>query len=273
MAIETGNSYIGAAIARGNQNITQSSERLVSGLRINSAADDAAGTAIVNRLQSQESEYSQATRNAGDGISLAQTAAADLTAVTKNLQRIRELAIQASSGLLQDADRSALNTEAQQLRLEVARITGSSDFNGVPLLNNSNPVNLVLGSGLANQITLETPNLEQVLKDEQFGTIDFSSAKNAQGALSIVDRVQARVNEFGSQLGATVNTLESSINQLGNAGVAAAESRSRISDTDFAKETSALAKEKVRQDVAVALQAQANNQRGDLTLRLLSQQV
>ncbi len=271
MANEISGSFISAGLSRANQQVEQASQRLSSGLRINTAADDAAGAAIVNRLTSQESEYSQGIRNASDGISQAQTASGNLTAVTENLQRLRELALQASNGVLQASDRSALNAEAQQLRLEVARIIGSSEFNGRPLLNNSNPVNLVLGSGLANQVTIETPDLEQVLSDESFSSIDFSTPEGARSALSAIDTIQQQVDDFGSQLGATVNTLESSINQLGVNVVNTAESRSRIGDADFAKETSELARAEIQRDVGIAVQAQANNQRGEYTLRLLSQ--
>lgn len=251
--------------------IQQSSERIASGRRINNAEDDAAGLAIANRLSSQINEFSQSVRNGNDGISYLQTADGALSSITENLQRIRELALQASNGTLNSNDRKALNAEAQQLKDEITRTVETTEFNGQPLLNNSDEVGIQLGAESEDRISLGIDNFAQVLEDAGLEDLDLTSASGAADALSIVDDIQTNVDSTLSTIGAQSNRIDSSINSLLNREENAAASRSRIEDADIAKEASELTANTIRRDISIALQAQANSRSGNV-LRLLGSQ-
>lgn len=251
-----------------NAGIEKASERIASGSRINSAADDASGLAISNRLSSQISEFSQGIRNANDGVSYLQTAEAGLSSITDNLQRLRELSLQAANGTLNPTDRQFLDKEAQQIKAEVTRIVEESRFNGKELFTNTDKIAIQVGSGDSDSIDVGTDNFQDILGSLQFDTIDLNSADGANAALSIVDQLQAGVDNSSANIGAQINRLDSSVNSLYNSQEKAVESRSRIQDADLAKEISELTANTLKQDIAIALQVKSNNN-ADNVLRLL----
>jgi len=258
-----------SSINRAQNNIDRSSERISSGLRINSAADDAAGLAISNRLSAQGSEFSQSIRNASDGISLAQTALGALSSVTENIQRLRELSLQAANGILNESDRKALNAEAGQLKAEISRVFESSEFNGVPLFSNDAEVNIQVGSGKEDAIAIQKTNLVEQLESINFASLNLSSAQGAQSALGTLDQLQEGLGAATTQFGASINRFTSTIDQLGSSLENSESARSRIQDADFAREASELASSRILLDVGIALQAQANQDRASV-LNLLS---
>ncbi len=258
-----------SAINQAQQASATSAQRLGSGLRINSAADDAAGLAISNRFNSQILGTNQAIRNSNDGISLIQTADGSLGSITENLQRFRELAIQAGNGTLNDSDRASLNAEALQLKEEINRIIDTSSFNKVPLFNQANGIDLQVGDSSGDTVTIETQNLQQQLQSFGFDDLDLSSAEAAQNAISVLDKSQETVNANASTLGALNNRLDNTIAELQSRNVNSEASRSRIQDTDFARESSEKARNDILLEAGLALQLQANI-RSELVLRLLS---
>ena len=255
-------------INRANQGLVQSAERIASGSRINSASDDAAGLVISERLSRQIDGFNQSIRNANDGVSYLQTADASLSGISDGVQRLRELSLQAANGTLNDRDRSALNDEAQQIKSEIQRNVESSQFNGRQLLaNNEEPLRLQVGPEAEDQLELRLDDVSAFL--EEFNQIDLSSRQSAQNAIGVLDEVQDNVVQVRSDIGAGLNRLDSTINNLAQSELSAQQSRSRISDADIAKEVSELTVNQIKRDASIAIQVQANK-RGNSLLNLLS---
>jgi flagellin len=264
------NSYgVNPTIGASQRGLDQALERLSSGQRINSAADDAAGLAISTGLRSDIQGFSQASRNASDGISLAQTAEGALGSINDSLQRIRELGVQASNGTLNDSDRQAINAEVQQLKDEINRVAESSNFNGISLLSDNNNINLQVGPDGDDTIAAETTNFVEQLQNSGFNDIDFSTQAGAQAALETIDGVQEDVSASRSEFGALINRLDSVTDQLDSSRINSEAANSRIADADFAKEVA----DKTRNEIllSASIIAQTNqNQRGEYVLQLLS---
>jgi flagellin len=239
-------------------------ERLSTGKRINSAKDDAAGSAIAASLTSQIKGQSQAIRNANDGISLAQTADGALSEVTNILQRIRELSVQSASGTYSDDDRTNLQTEVTELQGQLSDITDNTNFNNVTLFGTSDvTVSIQTGSGSADKVDLTITGLD--LSD--VGDIDISAADDATDALDTLDDALKAVNTTRSSIGAGESRLESVVNNLTNNVANLTDARSRIEDVDFSTETTNLAKAQILSQASTALLAQANqSQQGVLSL-------
>ncbi|MCJ8321028.1 MAG: flagellin FliC [Colwellia sp.] len=238
-------------------NLSTSYERLSSGKRINSAKDDAAGLQISSRLTSQINGLNQASRNANDGISLAQTAEGALDEYTNTIQRMRTLAVQASNGSNTDADRTALNNEFGELELELQRIASQTSFGGVTLLDGAYNENFQVGAdaGQLIAVTIST----------NFGTVvgtagSLTSFATAQTAISDLDSALATVTAARANLGAKQNRFSSVIRSNDNTAQNVSASRSRIEDTDYAKESAILAKNSVLQQASSSMLAQANQQ-------------
>jgi flagellin len=240
--------------------------RLSSGLRIATAADDAAGLGISERMRSQIRSLGQAGRNAQDGISLAQTAEGALNEVSNNLIRMRELAIQAANGTLSTADRSVINTEFQALDDEINRIAGDTQFNGVNLLNASGNVAIQVGLDTGETINVGTQNVTST--GLAIGSLDTTSTANASTALAALDTAINSVATSRGNLGSAVNRLGSTYRSIQNTreGLSAAESR--IRDVDVAMETADLTRNSILQQASVSILAQANQQ-PQLALSLL----
>lgn len=257
-----------SSINQASSNIQQASERIASGSKINSAKDDAAGLAISNRLNSQIGEFSQAARNANDGISYLQVAEGGLSSITQNIDRIRELSLQASNGTLNASDRRALNAEAQQLKDEIIRTVETTTFNGQNILTSGETVKIQTGGGKEDSVNLDVDNFASVLENLNFSDLDISSNSGTQSTLDTLDSLQSSIDQTSAEIGASVNRLDSSIATLFNQQISASESRSRINDSDYAKEASDLAANNIREQAGIAIQAQAN-QSGRGVLRLL----
>jgi len=256
------NTNIASLNAQRNLNTSQSAlqtslQRLSSGMRINSAKDDAAGMAIATRMTSQINGDTQAARNANDAISLAQTAEGALAQVTNNLQRIRDLAVQSSNATNSSSDRAALNTEVQDLITEIGRVTNGTAFNGVKLLDGTfSGQKFQVGSGTSANDTI-TVGINAMTGVITTGT-DVSSAATASTAIGTVDTALATVNGARAALGAMQNRFTSVVSSLQTSAENLSASRSRIQDADFAAETAALTRSQILQQAGTAMLAQAN---------------
>lgn len=252
-----------------NSNTNTQFNRIGSGQRINSAADDAAGLAISNRMAAQLGGLNTSARNAGDGISLVQVEAGALSSINENMQRIRELSIQAANGSLNRSDREALQKEADQLLQETQSTLETSNFNGVKLLSDDSELQFQVGPNVSDTISIEGKNIQEKLDGEGLFDIDLSTQASASSALSTLDASLNIVSERASELGAVANRFESTIDNLQETAINTAEAKSRISDADIAKEATDLTANQIKDQAQIAIQAQANGNRG-LVLQLLA---
>lgn len=253
-----------SALQQASSAVAASSERVASGSRINRASDDAAGAAISNRLSAQISGFSQSIRNANDGVSMLQTANAGLSSLSDGIQRIRELALQSANGTLSAADRKIINTEAQQIKEELSRTVESSQFNKQPLLKGGDAVSLQVGSEQGGRMDIALGNMEQALLDAGLNELDLSTAAGASSALDSLDQMQDQVNSSLGDVGAGLNRLSSTIETLSASEVSAQAARSRIQDADMAKEISELTANRIKEEIALAMQAKANANKGQV---------
>ncbi|QFI36571.1 flagellin FliC [Moritella marina ATCC 15381] len=236
-------------------------ERLSSGKRVNSAADDAAGLQIGSRLESQVNGLNQASRNANDGISLAQTAEGALDETTNMLQRMRVLSIQSANGSNSDADRVALDKEFGQLQEELNRVADDTTFGGMDLLNATFDQDFQIGPD-ANQIinVKITTNTNAAGLGVGSTMANLLSAGTAQAAIINIDSAIAKVTDIRADLGAKQNRFSSTIRNLSNISENVSASKSRIMDADFAAESAKLAQNQVSQQAASTMLSQANQQ-------------
>lgn len=235
-------------------------ERLSSGLRINNAKDDAAGQAIANRMTAQVKGMTQAARNANDGISLAQTAEGNLNEINNNLQRIRELAVQAANASNNDDDRASIQVEVDQRIAEIARIAESAEFNGTSLLNGDASGGLVFQVGANNtandQITITSGAL--IDATGLASGVNVSTASGAQAAIDTIDADMKTIDDARGNLGAIQNRFQSTINNLNNTINNLSAARSRIEDADYAVEVSNMTRAQILQQAGTSVLAQAN---------------
>jgi len=251
---------------KANAALSKSIERLSTGKRINSAGDDAAGLAIATSFTSQIRGQNQAIRNANDGIALAQTADGALSETANILQRIRELAVQASSGTYSSDDRDNLQTEVTELTSQLTDIQNNTKFNGVTLFGSADTtISIQTGSGSSDQVDLTITGLD--LSAVTSADISGTDGSNAQGVLDDVDDALKAVNTTRASLGAGQSRLTSVVNNLTNSVANLTDARSRIEDVDFSTETTELAKQQILSQASQALIAQANqSQQGVLQL-------
>lgn len=257
-----------SGLNRSVNDIARASERIASGLRINSAADDAAGSAISERINAQLRGFDTASRNTSDGISLAQTALGDLSNITESIQRLRELSIQAANGTLSQSDRDAINAESSQIKQEVTRVVESSNFNGVPTLTRDSSINIQTGPNAGDQVSVETINFSDALESTGFNDINLASGSAATDSIAVLDQMLNEISSASVNFGASINRFESTLNNLGESSVNAAASQSRIRDADMAREISKLSSAMVMQEANIALKVQANAQAA-MILKLL----
>jgi flagellin len=238
-----------------NKMLGTAMERLSTGRRINGAADDAAGLAVANSMTSDIRAMSQGIRNANDGISLAQTAEGALDEVTNMLQRVRELAVQSQNGTLTDADRAFLNDEVTELSAQMDDILTNTRFNGVDLFGAAD-VEFNIQIDATRSVTLTSTALDPA----DFAAADFAvdTAANAVTTITNVDAQIDAVNTTRSSLGAGQNRLEAAISSLSTTTTNLSDARSRIMDTDYSAETTALAKAQILGQASTAMLAQAN---------------
>ena len=257
------------ALVRNNRALSTSMEQLSTGKRINSAADDAAGLAISNKMTAQIRGLNQAVRNANDGISLMQTAEGATTEITNMLQRMRELAVQASNDTYTSSDRTALNAEVTQLKSEITRIADNTEWNGMRLftaksagsaggIGTSGLVTLQVGGDgtSSDQISVQLHDLDSTMLG--VSGITLSTASGATSALATLDAAISTIDDDRATFGATINRLTYAVDNLTNVAQNTSASRSRILDTDYAKASSELARTQIIQQAATAILAQAN---------------
>ena len=242
-------------------------ERISSGKQVNSAADNAAGLAIIERFAAQIDGFGQAIRNTSDGISFAQVAESSLSSISDDLQRIRELSIQSANGSLSDTDRSNLQSEVGQLQDEISRRLEQSNFNGVNLFTNDAEISFQVGANANETIELTTEDLTAQFDD--IAAIDISTQAGAQNALADIDSALQTLSDQRVDFGAVANRFESTIDNLQNNRINTADARSRIEDADIAREISESIAGGIQQQAGIAAQAQANTS-AELVLRLLA---
>ena len=299
---------IANSLAQNQQMMSKTLERLSSGLRINSASDDPAGLAISSKLTSQIRGLDQAAKNANDAISMVQTADGAMIEMTNMLQRMRELTVQAATGTNTSSELTVLNTEFESLEAEIHSISTNTQWNGTNILDGSlGQVNFHVGAN-ANQTVSITfadlntdfgtteasqagssstasgaldifTNLARTTADDDSNSgndtdevIDLAAqviTGNSQSTtLGYIDTAITRVNSHRATLGAMVNRLEFAVDNLNNISTNTSISRSRIMDTNYAEETSKLARTQIIQQAAIAVLAQAN-QHQKMVLSLL----
>jgi flagellin len=246
-------------------------QRLSTGFRINKASDDAAGLGISENLNALIRSLGAAERNTNNAISLASVADGGLDQVSQITTRMRELAVQAADGGLNETDRGYIDTEYQQLREELDRVSGSTTFNDKQLIGGpAQTIDFQVGegSGPSNQISVNVGGIDSTTLGLDTTGVGGPDGASAKAAIDAIDAAQAQINERRSELGAASNRLESAAQNSRNRQVGLVEANSRIRDADFAEETSKLAGNKVLQRVRIAIRSQANQQ-GALALTLL----
>ena len=278
----------GRHLGKATHALDTSYKRLSSGLRINSAKDDAAGLQISNRLTAQINGLNQGNRNANDGIALAQTAEGALDEVTNMLQRIRTLALQSANGTNTTTDRTSLQSEVTQLSSEIARIACKTTFagnsilagKGKGLLDSNGKLSLQVGANANDTVTVNLSVAFLLSKMQEVSSVstkglstdkksfDVSTVCKAQNVLEGIDSYISFVDKKRGELGAVQNRLESTIANQSNIAENESDARSRIRDTDYAEEAANLSQQTIVQQAASSMLTQANS-RPQIALSLL----
>lgn len=237
-------------------------ERLSSGLRINSAKDDAAGQAISNRFTSNIKGLTQAARNANDGISMAQTAEGALNEINTNLQRVRELTVQAKNGTNSDSDLTSLQDEVTARVAEINRIASQTSFNGTNLLTgtagDAGKVSIQVGADDGQTITLDLSGAKADATTLGVNALDLTSMADDDTSLETIDAAISKVDKARSGLGAVQNRFDSTINNLNNTVTNLSAAQSRIQDADYATEVSNMSRAQILQQAGTSVLSQAN---------------
>jgi len=259
-------------LAKTSRGLSSTFENISSGLRINNAADDAAGLAVAENLDAEQRSLRQAHRNTNDGISVIQTAEGATNEVGDMLKRMRELAVQSSSETLADSERAYIQDEFTQLTEEVDRIADVTEFNGQSLANVSGGGTMNVQVGIHNStddriaITLGDLSADTLKVDSS--NMKLSTSASAQEAITAIDTAIDSVNKHRSNYGAVQNRLESALNNLETYTENVATAESRIRDADFAHETAEMSKFQIMQQAGTAILGQANGL-GQGALRLI----
>ncbi|WP_174286049.1 flagellin [Sphingomonas bacterium] len=245
------------ASTNANMMLSTSIERLSTGKRINSAKDDAAGLAISTSMQSQITGMNQGIRNANDGISLAQTAEGALDEVTNNLQRMRELAVQAGNGTYSSSDLANIKTEQDALAQQITNIATNTQFNGLALFDGSHAtVKIQAGANAADAVTMSMG--ASLTADATITPVVASGASVTGATLAQYDTAISTISTRRAGLGAAQNQLQSAVNNLTSDSTNLSAAQSTIQDTDFSAESTALAKAQILTQASTAMLAQAN---------------
>ncbi|MAE73425.1 MAG: flagellin FliC [Bdellovibrionaceae bacterium] len=251
-----------STLSKSQSNMQKSFAQLSSGSRITKAADDAAGLSISETLNSQIRGFTQAKRNAGDGISLVQVAEGGLQEVSNILTRLRELGVQAASDTIGDDERGFINKEVQQLKNEVQRIAESTRFGKTRLLDGS-------GESFEFQVGIDNDDFQDRIGFDAGGqnvtldalgidSFDYSDRDSARESLEVLEQAQTNVNGQRATLGAIQNRLQSTINNLDVSVENFSSANSRIRDTDIAESTAELSRNQILQNASVSVLSQAN---------------
>ena len=272
-------------LSRSTRQIDTSYQRLASGMRINSAKDDAAGLQISNRMTSQINGLTQGNRNANDGISMCQVTEGALDEVTNMLQRIRTLAIQSANGTNSSAERIAINEEVQQLATEIKRIGTDTSFGGTLKVLGPNAGSTVfqVGSNAYETISLTMKSMSKLVtltanvavnatvslvSGFTLSKVTVTSADDSQKTIAFMSEVIRQVDSYRAELGAVQNRMESTISNQENVIENVNDARSRIRDVDYAVETANMTQQSIIQQASTTILAQAN-QKTQIAMNLL----
>ncbi|CAD7783861.1 MAG: Flagellin [Candidatus Methanoperedenaceae archaeon GB37] len=241
--------------------LAKSTQRLSSGLRINSAADDAAGLAVREQMRADIAVLRQGIRNANDGISMIQTADGALSVIDEKLIRMKELAEQAATGTYTNAQRAIMDSEFQQMASEIDRIANATDFNGIHLLNGDQSGGLKIHFGTGNDADEDYYHVsinEATSSALGLNNVAISTQALAQSALTMIDSAISSKDEIRANLGAMQNRLENTISNLSIQAENLQAAESQISDVDVATEMTEFVRNQVMAQAGVAMLAQAN---------------
>ena len=252
------NTNVGALLSRSNAALADSRtenhmRRLSSGLRVNSAADDAAGLAVANKLRSQLTGINMGIRNSKDAIALLETADAGLLTATNMVQRMRELAVQMANDIYTDNDRINANVEYEALRTHLTAISENALFNTDVLLDGSLALTMRIGDAAAEVMTITIDDAEVPTT-----TATISTQAEAQAAATILTTSIDNLSNSQADVGSFINRLQFNVDNLSRASVVAEKTVGVIMDADFARETSELSKQQILSQAATAMLAQAN---------------
>jgi len=249
------------AMTVNNRALSKTMEQLSTGKRINAAADDAAGLAIANRMTAQIKALDQSVRNANDGISMMQTAEGATKEITTMLQRMRELSVQAANDSYSADDRTAIAGEMTQLTSEITRIADNTQWNGMSVLSGGTAYSTMtfqVGTEGDASSAITVGFTAMSAGALTISALSVSTSVEAQASIELLDTAITAVDTFRSDLGARINRLTSSADNLANIALNISASRSQIEDTDYAKATTELAKSQIIQQAATAMLTQAN---------------
>ncbi|HEC68393.1 MAG TPA: flagellin [Candidatus Desulfofervidus auxilii] len=241
--------------------LAKSTQRLSSGLRINSAADDAAGLAVREQMRADIAVLRQGVRNANDGISMIQTADGALSVIDEKLIRMKELAEQAATGTYTDAQRQIMDSEFQQMASEITRIATATDFNGIKLLNGDQSAGLTIHFGTGNSSSEDYYAVsinEATSSALGLNNVAISTQDLAKAALGNIDSAISSKDEIRANLGAMQNRLEATVSNLTIQAENLQAAESQISDVDVATEMTEFVRNQVLAQAGVAMLAQAN---------------
>ena len=251
------------AMTLNQRDLSSAMQQLSTGHRINSAADDAAGLAIGNKLTSQIRSLDMAVKNANDGISLLQTADAATSQITSMLDRMRELAILSANDVYTQSERTSLNDEVVELQAELTNVIENTQWNGMRILDGaagqSGSVTLQVGAQAADVITVSMTSLNSgAVSSVQ--SIDISTQDGANSALATIDNAIAQIDESRGRWGAVVNRLTHAADNASNVSLNTQAARSGIVDSNYAKATAELARTLILDQAGAAMLSQANQQ-------------
>ena len=264
LTVNTNIAAMGATknLNRSNNGLSSTLGRISSGMRINSAADDAAGLGVAENLSAASRSIKVAQRNTNDGISVVQTAEGATNEVANILKRMRELSVQSASETLDNGERAYIQDEFVQLSEEVDRISSVTEFNGVNLTDGTNAtiaVQVGINNTANDQIDITLGDLSAATLGVDTVAVDLSTSTGASAGIAAVDTALDTLNGYRSDLGAVQNRLESSMNNLENYDQNLSSAESQIRDADFAQEAAEMAKYQVMQQAGVAALAQAKS--------------
>jgi flagellin len=248
-------------IGSGNS-LSTAMERLSSGMRINSSKDDAAGQAIANRMTAQVKGMAQAERNANDGVSMVQTMEGGLSRINDNLQRIRELAVQAASDTNTADDRTSIKTEIDERVKEIDRIAGSTTFNGTHLLDGTGAASLSIQVGgnttTNDKIAVNTMTVTSAAAGLNIAALAVTDSTTSNATITSVDAALKKVDTARSTLGATLNRFDSVVSNLQTSSTNLSAAKSRIEDADYAVEVANMTRAQILQQAGTSVLSQAN---------------
>jgi flagellin len=249
-------------VDRSQNSLQTSLQRLSSGLRINTAKDDAAGLALSQSLTSQINGYNQNIRNANDAVGMIQTAEGALEEVSNMVQRVRELAVQSANGNYTSAERTHLNREVSELVMEISRVADAITFNGVKVIGSTASAKMWIGQDSASAANAINVAFKDIAGTSGIGSFvtgaGISTVANALSTMTLADNAIDRINTIRADLGAKQNRFEGTVRNLQNVAANLSGSRSRIVDADFASETANMTRAQILQQAGTAMLAQAN---------------